>query len=69
MVDPDAPFADNPLMAPWLHWIAMDIPGGKLAARFNPNNDTYFEVVGKFFLLIITYHNDVQKTIAFHPKH
>lgn len=31
LVDPDAPSPENPVMAQWLHWLVVNIPGGDVS--------------------------------------
>ena len=52
MVDPDAPSHETPVAAPWLHWIAGNVPGEALRKTFQPAIDEYNEFVGIVVLLV-----------------
>ncbi|XP_074614541.1 protein D2-like isoform X1 [Acropora palmata] len=41
MVDPDAPFKDNPIFKSWLHWIVGNVDGNDLGKGNTFNGDTF----------------------------
>lgn len=41
MVDPDAPFKDNPIFKSWLHWIVGNVDGNDLGKGNTLNGDTF----------------------------
>ena len=49
MVDPDAPYADNPGCQSWLHWIVVNIDVRDITANF-PFFDSFVLVKAKDIL-------------------
>lgn len=49
MVDLDAPSAENPIYAKWLHWIVTDIEGKQIQMGTDPS--TWHDAVGMIYLV------------------
>ncbi|XP_068709237.1 protein D2-like [Montipora capricornis] len=43
MVDPDAPYEDDPIYRSWLHWIVANVNGGDLLAGDTSGGDTFMK--------------------------
>ena len=59
MVDPDAPYADNPGCQSWLHWIVVNIDVRDITTNFPSfvNNFCIVKILSKnhLFVFIILY--------------